>query len=185
MFSEDISRYIDAFIKSIEKHPNIELDSVYIQSPDNSSVPSKNEVSESFVYLAIYPKTQVNDFDSLNSYVDEILSEYFRPDSIRSAQEKKKSHHIPSLVTNEKSDVGLPLLSLSKEYLLSTDDNAVIREFHGNNIHFIRGSGSGTFIHKVNYDLIVFPSSDIASKYFLTVSHKFKEPYTVPFESFQ
>ncbi|MCK5372938.1 MAG: hypothetical protein KAJ20_01220 [Candidatus Aenigmarchaeota archaeon] len=184
MFSKDISRYIDVMIKSIEKHPNINLDSVYIQSPDDASVPSKNEISESFVYLAIYPKTQVNDFDSLNSYVDEILFEDFRPDSIKSAQEEKKSHHIPSLVTNEKSDVRLPLLSLSKEYLLSKNNNAVLRELHGNNIHLSGGSDSDTLIHKVNYDIIIFPDSDIASQ-FVPESHRFGKPYIASMSIFR
>ncbi|NOQ38367.1 hypothetical protein GQ472_05770 [archaeon] len=174
-------------IKSIEKHPNIELDSVYIQSPDYSSVPSKNEFSESFVYLAISPKKQVNDLDSFNSYVDETLFRYFRPDSITYAQERQAKSHIPSSGFSRDDKLILPLLFLSKEYLLSADDNAVVKELYGLKYPLVRTlrTDKNSFVHRINYSLIVFPDSDIASEYFLTVSHKFKEPYIVPFESFQ
>jgi len=182
MFSEDINQYIDAMIKSIKEHPDIELYSVLIQHPDTLS--SKGALSESFVYLAIHPITPAKDIVLLNSYIDEILAEDFRPNYTMHAQEEKKSHHIPSLGFSRNDNVRLPLLSLSKEYLLSTDDNAVIEELYGNNIHLIRGSGSGTFIHKVNYDVIVFPDSDTASQ-FVPELHRFGEPYIAPINIFK
>ncbi len=182
MFSEDICRYIDAMKKSIEEHPNIRLGSVLIQHPD--TLPSKGSLSESFVSFAIYPITPAKDIVSLNSYVDEILLNVFEPDPIKHAQKEKVKSHIPSLGFSINDNVRLPLLSFSKEYLLSTDDNVVVEELYGNNIHLVRGFGSDTFMHRINYDIIVFPDSDTASQ-FVPKSHRFGEPYIAPMSIFK
>lgn len=186
MFSEDISRYIDIMIRSIEEYPDIELGCVLIQHPDDSYVPPENEVSESFVYLAIHPIKQVKDIASLNSYVDGILAGDFRPDYTMYAQEIKLKSHILSLGFGRDDNVELPLLSFSKDFLLRADDSTVIREFYGPKNLQVRtfDSDKHTFLHRINYDLIIFPDSDVASEYFLTVSHKFKQPYMIPSKAF-
>ncbi len=186
MFSEDISRYIDVMIRSIEKDPNTGLDSVYIQHPDDLPVPSKNDVSESFVYLTIHPIEPVKDIASLNSYVDGILAGDFRPDFTRLAQETKLKSHILSLGFSRDDNVELPLLSLSKEYLLDVSDNAGIREVYGPKNLQVKtfDSDKHTFLHRINYDIIIFPDSDSVSD-FVPKSHRFGEPYITPISIFR
>lgn len=173
-------------LEKLKEIPDLELNSEFYQEPDPLIIPFPGATFESFAYYSVSPKDPIYDADALNKYVTENIIPHFRPDNLQLAKEIKEKRHIFDF---GHSELSLPLLSSSKQYLLGIEDRAVVKELYGVSPEKLIPGGyvgdKSTFIYKINYDIAVFPDKELSSEYFTPHSHTFKEPFKVPMSVLQ